>query len=74
MLAQNDNSATYKEHVDAASSNLDATTKAQTEAKVTADDYRVTLLVPVYNEEETIGLFHDTICKVLAPIKDHIEI
>lgn len=74
MLAQNDNSATNKEHVDAASSNLDATTKAQTEAKVTADDYRVTLLVPVYNEEETIGLFHDTICKVLAPIKDHIEI
>lgn len=74
MLAQNDNSATNKEHVDAASSNLDATTKAQTEAKVTVDDYRVTLLVPVYNEEETIGLFHDTICKVLAPIKDHIEI
>lgn len=74
MLAQNDNSATNKEHVDAASSNLDATTKDQTEAKVTADDYRVTLLVPVYNEEETIGLFHDTICKVLAPIKDHIEI
>ena len=74
MLAQNDNSATNKEHVDVASSNSEATTKAQTEAKVMADAYRVTLLVPVYNEEETIGLFHDTICKVLAPIKDHIEI
>jgi polyisoprenyl-phosphate glycosyltransferase len=38
------------------------------------DDYLVTLLVPVYNEEETINTFYNTICNVLKPIENHIEI
>src|SRR5574344_2088278 len=38
------------------------------------DDYLVTLLVPVYNEEETINTFYNTICNVLKTIETHIEI
>lgn len=37
-------------------------------------DYLVTLLVPVYNEEETINTFYDTVCQVLEPIEEHVEI
>ncbi len=38
------------------------------------EDYLVTLIVPVYNEADTINIFYDTIVKVLAPVQEHLEI
>lgn len=66
-----------REEVKDDTSNLDevqASLSTAQEKIEQSQSYIVTLLVPVYNEEATIELFHDTICKVLAPIKDHLEI
>ena len=38
------------------------------------DNYRISLLVPVYNEEETIETFVSEVEKTLEPIMEHIEI
>lgn len=38
------------------------------------DDYKVALVVPVYNEEETIATFVSTVENKLEPILEHLEI
>ena len=38
------------------------------------DDYKVALVVPVYNEEETIATFVSTVESKLEPILEHLEI
>ena len=38
------------------------------------DDYKVALIVPVYNEEETIATFVSTVESKLEPILEHLEI
>lgn len=37
-------------------------------------DFTISLVVPVYNEEESISAFIETIDKELAPLKDQLEI
>ena len=38
------------------------------------DDYKVALIVPVYNEEDTIATFVSTVESKLEPILEHLEI
>lgn len=38
------------------------------------DDYKVALIVPVYNEEDTIATFVSTVERKLEPILEHLEI
>lgn len=38
------------------------------------DDYKVALIVPVYNEEDTIATFISTVESKLEPILEHLEI
>ena len=38
------------------------------------DDYKVALIVPVYNEEETIATFVETVESKLASVLEHLEI
>ncbi|MGL4764439.1 MAG: glycosyltransferase, partial [Aeromonas sp.] len=37
-------------------------------------DFRLSLVVPVYNEEESIDAFINAIDNELAPLKDQLEI
>ncbi len=37
-------------------------------------DYKVALVVPVYNEEETVETFVKTVFEKLASEKEHLEI